>query len=257
MKYFTALPLAAALASAEMMVMEVAPAPAAGQKIHTVVVGGMKPVAAGMAPKLEYTPDTIKANVGDMVVFEFMQKNHTVTQSTFAEPCKKMEGGMDSGFMPNPEGMPGVTWNMTVETTEPLWFYCKQKMGVHCGKGMVFSINPAETGDKTMADFKTLAIKTNGTDLVEGGLQIVDPGAAAAPSTVGVIAGGGEAAPTGAAPPPPAPPAASPPPPAQVIAGSGMDGQGIACSCQCLCGAGSFPPTAAINSFGGYAGMIA
>lgn len=80
----------------------------------------MKPVAAGMAPKLEYTPDTIKANVGDMVVFEFMQKNHTVTQSTFAEPCKKMEGGMDSGFMPNPEGMPGVTWNMTVETTEPL-----------------------------------------------------------------------------------------------------------------------------------------
>ena len=37
MKYFTALPLAAALASAEMMVMDVAPAPpATGPKIHTV-----------------------------------------------------------------------------------------------------------------------------------------------------------------------------------------------------------------------------
>lgn len=121
---------------------------------------------------------------------------------------------------------------------------------------MVFSINPPETGDKTMADFKTLAIKTNGTDLVEGGLQIVDPGAAAAPSTVSVVAGGGEAAATGTAPPS-APPAASPPPPAQVIAGSGMDGQGIACSCQCLCGVASFPPSAAINNFGGFAGMIA
>jgi plastocyanin len=86
----------------------------------------MKPVAAGMAPKLEYTPDTIKAAVGDMVVFEFMQKNHTVTQSTFADPCKKMEGGMDSGFMPNPDGAPGVTWNMTVQTTEPL---CKLTNG--------------------------------------------------------------------------------------------------------------------------------
>jgi plastocyanin len=73
-----------------------------------------------MAPVLGYNPESIKAAVGDMVVFEFMQKNHTATQSTFAEPCKKMEGGMDSGFMPNPEGKPGVTWNMTVETTEAL-----------------------------------------------------------------------------------------------------------------------------------------
>jgi plastocyanin len=80
----------------------------------------VKPVETGMAPVLLYNPESIKAAVGDMVVFEFMQKNHTATQSTFAEPCKKMEGGMDSGFMANPEGMPGVTWNMTVETEEPL-----------------------------------------------------------------------------------------------------------------------------------------
>ena len=72
-----------------------------------------------MVPKLEYTPDTIVAAVGDMVVFQFMAKNHTVTQSAFAEPCKKIAGGMDSGFMPNPDSKPGVTWNMTVKTTEP------------------------------------------------------------------------------------------------------------------------------------------
>jgi hypothetical protein len=80
----------------------------------------MKPVETGMAPALLYTPESIKAAVGDMVMFVFMQKNHTATQSTFAEPCKKMAGGMDSGFMANPEGKAGVTWNMTVENTEPL-----------------------------------------------------------------------------------------------------------------------------------------
>lgn len=83
-------------------------------------VGGLKPVATGMAPNLGYSPEAITANVGDTVLFEFFQKNHTVTQSTFAEPCKKMEGGMDSGFMPNAEGKPGVTWNMTVSTTDAL-----------------------------------------------------------------------------------------------------------------------------------------
>jgi len=73
-----------------------------------------------MAPNLGYTPEAITANVGDVVLFEFFQKNHTVTQSTFAEPCKKMAGGMDSGFMPNAEGKPGVTWNMTVDTADAL-----------------------------------------------------------------------------------------------------------------------------------------
>lgn len=85
-----------------------------------MVVGGLTPVATGMAPVLGYRPEAITANMGDIVEFQFMQKNHTATQSTFAEPCKAMAGGMDSGFMPNPDGKAGVTWNMTVSTTDPL-----------------------------------------------------------------------------------------------------------------------------------------
>jgi plastocyanin len=87
-----------------------------------VVVGGMKPVETGMAPALSYFPEAITAAQGDIVKFVFMQKNHTVTQSTFEDPCKKMEGGMDSGFKPNPEGKTGpeFEWEMTVPTTEPL-----------------------------------------------------------------------------------------------------------------------------------------
>lgn len=139
MKYFSAIPLAATLAAAQsMQVMSLAPAPS-GPAIHTVrghsfalqvlandekvTVGGLKPVATGMAPVLGYFPDSITAAVGDTVQFVFMQKNHTATQSTFAEPCKAMAGGMDSGFMPNPDGKAGVTWNFTVATTDPL---CKQ-----------------------------------------------------------------------------------------------------------------------------------
>lgn len=93
-----------------------------------VRVGGLKPVATGMAPNLGFFPEAITANVGDVVMFEFFQKNHTATQSTFADPCKKMEGGMDSGFMVNPEGKPGVTWNITVPTTDAL---CKSAVPTH------------------------------------------------------------------------------------------------------------------------------
>jgi plastocyanin len=124
------------MSTAQMMnVMAAAPA-APGQMTHTVstqlllteitsnsqqvTVGGLKAVSTGMAPSLAYSPEAITAAVGDVVEFVFMQKNHTVTQSTFAAPCNKMDGGMDSGFMPNPDGKAGVTWNMTVSTTEPL-----------------------------------------------------------------------------------------------------------------------------------------
>ncbi|KAL6707191.1 hypothetical protein ACN47E_004738 [Coniothyrium glycines] len=251
MKYFTALSMMASIATAQMQVMSLASAAPTGPASHTVTVGGLKPVATGMAPMFVYSPESITAAQGDMVVFVFMQKNHTVTQSTFAEPCKKMEGGMDSGFMPNPEGKEGVTWNMTVSTTEPLWFYCKQRTGTHCGLGMVFSINAVATGDKTMANFKQLAINQNGTNLQPGALQSVDPNAAAAPTTVTIEAGAGGAAATGTDT------ASGALASATVVAGTGQDGQGQACSCQCLCGMNSFPANAAINNFGGFAGMIA
>lgn len=117
---------------------------------------------------------------------------------------------------------------------------------------MVFSINAKTDGDKTMAQFKQLAINKNGTEqapLTSAGIQQVNPGAAAAPSTVTVQAGGGAGAAatgTGGAA------LAS----ASVVAGQGTDGQGQACTCQCLCGMDAFPPSAAQNSFGGFAGMI-
>ncbi|KAG0644433.1 phosphatidylethanolamine-binding protein [Tuber brumale] len=107
--------------------------PAGPPKIHTVKVGGPN--------LLKYTPESVVANVGDMVYFDFLERNHTVTQSTFDNPCVLNPSGVRSGFRPNPQNIPGKeTFNFTVSDDKPKWFYCAQ--GTHCKAGMVFAINP-------------------------------------------------------------------------------------------------------------------
>lgn len=246
MKFFAALPLVAGLAAAQSSMMASMASAPAGMMTHTVTVGGVKPAAdptGTPTPNLAYQPESITANIGDTVLFVFLQANHTVTQSTFANPCVKMPGGTDSGFMPNPSGAAGVTFTMPVTASGPLWFYCKQKVGTHCGKGMVFSINAPTTGDKTFSAYKQLAIAQNGTALSTAGIVATAPPAVA--STVTIAAGSAAGSASAAA-------AAS----ATVAVGQGTLGDGSACSCQCLCGANSFPANAGVNQFGGFGGTI-
>ncbi|PWW77311.1 PEBP-like protein [Tuber magnatum] len=102
-------------------------------KTHTVTVGGPN--------LLKYTPESVIANPGDVVFFDFLERNHTVTQSTFDNPCTPNPNGVRSGFRFNPENKPGKeTFNFTVPDDKPKWFYCAQ--GTHCKAGMVFAINP-------------------------------------------------------------------------------------------------------------------
>ena len=81
---------------------------------HTVLVGG----EAGLV----FVPESLSASVGDTVHFVFLSQNHTVTQSTFDTPCKKMDGGIDSGFMPNPDNsvVPPPMMAVQVTTEKPL-----------------------------------------------------------------------------------------------------------------------------------------
>ncbi|KAL7784544.1 Cupredoxin [Trichoderma ceciliae] len=223
---------------------------AAAGATHTVAVGG----AAGLVyspPQLDNIP------VGDTVIFEFQSMNHTVSQSAFDTPCKKLDGGMDSGFQPNPNNTisPAPQVAMQVMASTPLWFYCRQKG--HCGKGMVFSINP--TAAKTQAQFQQMAIAQNGTG-------------AATPITGG---SGSSAAPhppaqtSAAAAAPPPPPAQSPAPAASgdnasgdnagsVTAGKGTVGADGSCSCVVQCVPGSFPVNAAqgVGAHGGWGGSL-
>ncbi|KAL9108835.1 MAG: hypothetical protein Q9227_006492 [Pyrenula ochraceoflavens] len=201
---------------------------------HQVTVGGN----AGLV----YTPDSIMAQMGDMVQFNFMSMNHTVTQSSFAEPCVKMANGADSGFMANPNNTmnPPPMMMMQVMTTDPIWMYCRQKG--HCGKGMAFSINPK--GDKSQAAFKAAAIAQNGTASASASAAAPPPSAASPPPA--------------AAPPAAAPPAAAPP--AAASSGSVVSGQGSTqngqCTCSCLCGSSAFPAGAGMGMMGGMSGAM-
>ncbi|KAL8873520.1 MAG: hypothetical protein Q9174_001026 [Haloplaca sp. 1 TL-2023] len=178
-------------------VAEPAMAPAA---THSVMVGG----DAGLV----FTPNTLNAAAGDMVEFTFMAANHTLTQSTFPSPCKKMDGGVDSGFMPNANNTvsPPPTYMFQVMDTKPTWWYCKQKKPTsHCGKGMTFSINP--TPEKSQEMFMQKAIEQNGTADAGAAPPAMEPPAAAPPADA-------PPADAGAAPPaymPPADAGAAPP----------------------------------------------
>jgi plastocyanin len=230
---------------------------------HSVVVGGPQGLA--------FSPQEIKAAVGDVVVFEFLSQNHTVTQSTFDGPCDALPGGMDSGFMANPNNTvaPAPQVAMQVMTGEPLWMYCRQ--GNHCGRGMTFSINA--NAEKTHAQFQANAIAQRGQGLEQTAITGGAP-AAAAP----------EAAPPAAAPPAAdpnasatlggAPTIASVDPLAPLAtapivnggAGGGIVmGQGVlqadgSCQCAVQCTAieiNAFPdPNQGLNAFGGVGGTI-
>jgi plastocyanin len=198
---------------------------------HTVVVGG----TAGLV----YTPDTIEAAVGDMVIFTFESQNHTATQSAFTTPCEKLTGGMDSGFMPNLNNSvtPPPQMAMQVTVATPIWFYCRQSG--HCGKGMTFSINP--TANKTQAMFQQMAIAQNGTGttaVIAGGtasttLSTTATTFAAAATSTSVNSG-------------------------TMVSGSGTINTGGACECSCLCGVAAFPNAAVqgIGAFGGLPGAM-
>ncbi|KAM3443013.1 hypothetical protein MY4824_000718 [Beauveria thailandica] len=229
---------------------ETTTAPAAGAT-HSVSVGG--------DGSLAYNPPSLRARVGDIIVFGMLSPNHTVTQSSFDAPCVPLEGGMDSGFLPNPNNtiIPPPQVAFQVMTPDPLWFYCRQKG--HCGKGMVFSINP--TTNKTQALFQAKAIAGNGTGEatpITGGTA--NPGAAPAPPPPANAEEPNESTTTEpAATEAPASPAAGGEGEgsADATTGTGTVGADGSCTCVVACNAGGFPAAAqGAGAFGGFAGTL-
>ncbi|KAB8290008.1 hypothetical protein EYC80_010334 [Monilinia laxa] len=106
-------------------------------KVHYVTVG-----AQG---KNIYSPNQVNANVGDIIRFSFLARNHTVTQSNFNNPCT-FNGGFDTGFNQfNPDNKTDLfVKDFVVNTNKPIWFHCAQTQPKsHCQSGMVLGINPA------------------------------------------------------------------------------------------------------------------
>ncbi|XWW96207.1 hypothetical protein V2A60_004180 [Cordyceps javanica] len=110
---------------------------------------------------LTYSPADAKAAVGDDIEFHYFPKAHSVVQSGFKTPCRPLDGGFASGFVPTEPRDAGLsTFTVEVKDDKPIWFYCGQ--ADHCKKGMVGSVNAPATGN-TLAAFVELAKATNAT----------------------------------------------------------------------------------------------
>ncbi|KAE8446290.1 hypothetical protein EG329_012376 [Mollisiaceae sp. DMI_Dod_QoI] len=126
--------------------------------VHVVQVGAANGTLA-------YFPNNIKAAVGDMVQFQFAPANHTVTQSTFDQPCMPIAmnsniTGVYSGFMPTTATATTTpTYTIMINSTTPMWLYCSQ--GKHCQNGMTMVINEntAANSSRSLTNFAALAAK--------------------------------------------------------------------------------------------------
>ncbi|KAG6848960.1 hypothetical protein H0H93_012432 [Arthromyces matolae] len=120
-------------------------------RFFAIIAAALVPIAAaetftvlvGQNSGLTYSPNTygafVTAQAGDTINFQFLSKNHTVTQSTFAAPCTPLANGVDSGFQ----------FVATNATAFPQYSITIQN-------GMVFAVNPTAT--KTFAAFQATAM---------------------------------------------------------------------------------------------------
>jgi len=154
----------------------------------TVFVGASQNGTIG----LHFDPQQIIAQKGDIVNFEFRGGNHTVTQSSFANPCAWQfntvtnQKGFNSGFLPfvNTSGSVSVYSLEVNDPSTPVWFFCGRVP--HCKSGMYGSINAPTTGNKTFANFAANVLTT-----AEPGLNVTvpftPPGASASASSAAAV----------------------------------------------------------------------
>jgi len=144
-----------------------------------------------------FNPANINATAGTLITFFFPSGStpHSVTQSTFSDPCTPLTGngtGFDSGLTNSKQ----FTLNVTDAST-PIWFFCKTPL--HCGGGMVGSINAPASGntfDSFMSKAKAIGnsettVPDNGP--VTGGVGAV---ATAGPAAGSALSSSGAPAPT-------------------------------------------------------------
>ncbi len=130
------------------------PVTSASTRDHSVDVG-----ASG---NFLFRPDHLNASVGDVVRFNFLALNHTLTQSELSDPCLS-NGGFNTGFRQfNPLNESGkFVVEFKVNTTRSQWFYCAQTIQAsHCHRGMVFGLNPSAL----MKQFVDNALALNTTE---------------------------------------------------------------------------------------------
>ncbi|OCK79598.1 hypothetical protein K432DRAFT_382938 [Lepidopterella palustris CBS 459.81] len=126
-----------------------------GPQVHVVSVGkgGFK-----------FDPDTITANVGDIIEFQFFPPNHSVVRAEYEYPCIPYEdtGPHKTGFFSGFRVVDTVdqlqSWNVTINDTAPIFFYCSAP-GSCINYEMVGVVNPNKT--QTLATQKAFAANSS------------------------------------------------------------------------------------------------
>ncbi|RYP55774.1 hypothetical protein DL771_012365 [Monosporascus sp. 5C6A] len=132
---------------------------ASAQRLHVVSVSGEGDWA------LKFSPDNLKAAVGDMIQFQFRAGNHSVVQSNFDNPCTpiKMHTGAEgfySGYqlVAASEAMDMIpTYTVMVRDDKPMWVYCSQARHCQNGMTMVVNENTAANSSRSLTEYRRLA----------------------------------------------------------------------------------------------------
>jgi len=130
---------------------------------------------------LKFDPQSLVVAPGNTVVFEFYPGNHSVVQSSFEAPCKPANSSsFFSGFIDSSSGPASNVFTLSVNSSDPIWFYCGQIS--HCQAGMVGVINPPSSG-QTLDQYRSAAANSGGSSVqasAQGGS--VGPASSATPS---------------------------------------------------------------------------
>lgn len=129
-----------------------------GQTTHMVTVGD-----GGSF----YDPPTVAAGLNDIISFVFTgEGSHSVTQSTYSDPCTPLPGGFNSGLytLSNSSQLnEAPVWNLQItDDVDPIYFFCTNTHPVsHCGSGMVGVINPPSQANYTAFVASAKAVTTS------------------------------------------------------------------------------------------------
>ncbi|GKT87436.1 extracellular serine-rich protein [Colletotrichum tofieldiae] len=101
-----------------------APTSTAGTKVPsrtTHLTGVTHSVVAGLGG-LRFDPDNVVAEIGDIIEWHFLPRNHSVVESNFADPCTPLADGTSffSGFnFFTPRDRPTTSSRLSLRTRSP------------------------------------------------------------------------------------------------------------------------------------------
>jgi len=138
-----------------------------------------------------FTPQEVHAIIGDTIFFNITAGNHSVIESTFAQPC--IPSGEASppinGFISPPENAingTNVTYSVAVVNNNSMWYYDPGT----CGIGGVGVINANDSSNQTLAGFQRNAIRLNGTGATTSSSASHSPTSSPSNSPSGSASGG-------------------------------------------------------------------